>query len=489
MPSATPPRPLPDSSTLSFPVVTPSETPHATYGWENLAFEGGGAKGYAYIGAVKCLEERGIYPHHIRRVAGTSIGSLFAVLTSIGCPTDYMVKKVPTDFQALAKDGSGGNVRSVARAARRKGMHPGQKLFDFLGDILLERTGSADITFAQVLERYGREVCITVTNVTRMMTEYCHPKTTPDMPIRVAARISMSLPVLLQPIMLQGSRSMQSAGMEPEYYVDGGLLCNNPTHVFDGWWLSLDPRDAFLRRMQPLSRAHEHYPRSARFNPANGRTLGFTLFAGDETDITRGWLRDGAAPPPRPSTKSADECKQKEQAKKRAESVQAPLQKLLHVLDDVDADTSGTISLTELEQALVRSGVSDAELTAVFGTTAPDEIFARINTNGNDQIEFSEVLVFLESVGVDVTTQLVGFPARPPKNMLEFALNMLEAVSRDLTRANHTSDDYDRTIPINTDYVGTTTFDLVQEDLDFLISTGFAHTSAFLDDYDKKRSA
>jgi hypothetical protein len=165
------------------------------------------------------------------------------------------------------------------------------------------------------------------------------------------------------------------------------------------------------------------------------------------------------------------------------------LQKLLHVLDDVDADTSGTISLTELEQALVRSGVSDAELTAVFGTTAPDEIFARINTNGNDQIEFSEVLVFLESVGVDVTTQLVGFPARPPKNMLEFALNMLEAVSRDLTRANHTSDDYDRTIPINTDYVGTTTFDLVQEDLDFLISTGFAHTSAFLDDYDKKRSA
>ena len=98
MPSATPPRPLPDSSTLSFPVVTPGETPHATYPWENLAFEGSGAKGYAYIGAVKCLEERGIYPHHIRRVAGTSIGSLFAVLTSIGCPTDYMVKKVPTDF-------------------------------------------------------------------------------------------------------------------------------------------------------------------------------------------------------------------------------------------------------------------------------------------------------------------------------------------------------------------------------------------------------
>jgi len=489
MQSASLPRPLPDPTTLPFAVVRPVDSPHDRYPWENLAFEGGGAKGYAYIGAVKCLEDRGIYPQHVRRVAGTSIGSLFAVLTSIGCPSDYMVKKVPTDFQALAKDGSGGNVRSVARAARRKGMHPGQKLFDFLGEILLERTGSADITFAQVLERYGREVCITVTNVTRMMTEYCHPKTTPDMPIRVAARISMSLPVLLQPVMLQGSQSMQSAGVEPEYYVDGGLLCNNPTHVFDGWWLSLDPRDAFLRRMQPLNRAHEHYPRSARFSPANVQTLGFTLFAGDETDITRGWLREGAAPPSRPATKSAEDCKQKEQAKKRAESVQVPLQKLLRVLDDVDTDASGTISLVELENALSLSGVTHAELMAIFGTTVAADIFARINVNGNNQIEFSEVLAFLESVGVDVTTQLVGFPARPPKNMLEFALNMLEAVSRDLTRANHTSDDYDRTIPINTDYVGTTTFDLVQDDLTFLIDTGFAHTQAFLDDYDRKRSA
>jgi predicted acylesterase/phospholipase RssA len=53
---------------------------HSTSSIENLTFEGGGAKGYCYIGALQVLEEEGIYPHNIRRVAGTSVGSMFALL-------------------------------------------------------------------------------------------------------------------------------------------------------------------------------------------------------------------------------------------------------------------------------------------------------------------------------------------------------------------------------------------------------------------------
>jgi len=58
--------------------------------WENLAFEGGGAKGYAYIGAIQCLETYKVYPQQIKRVAGTSIGSLFAILVALGCSTEFM---------------------------------------------------------------------------------------------------------------------------------------------------------------------------------------------------------------------------------------------------------------------------------------------------------------------------------------------------------------------------------------------------------------
>ena len=54
---------------------------HSTSSIENLTFEGGGAKGYCYIGALQVLEEEGIYPHNIRRVAGTSVAVSYTHLT------------------------------------------------------------------------------------------------------------------------------------------------------------------------------------------------------------------------------------------------------------------------------------------------------------------------------------------------------------------------------------------------------------------------
>ena len=473
------PQPLPPLESVKVQTQRPTGSGSSTSPIENITFEGGGAKGYCYIGALQVLEEEGIYPHNIRRVAGTSVGSMFALLAATGCSTEYMLEKVPADFESVAKDGSGGQLLSFARAARRRGMHPGQKLYDFLGSILEETTGSADITFAQLYERCGRELCIPVTNVSRMMTEYCHMKTTPNMPVRVATRMSMSLPVMLQPInLLSGIERLSS--QEPEVYVDGGLLCNNPVHVFDGWWLSMDSADSFLRRMKPLEHASEHYPRSARFSPSNPRTLGFTLVSADEADITRGWM-DKSATPTRPSTGAALKHVEKELAQLKSQELQKPVQKLLDHLDTYDANADGRISREELSQAIGSGGLSVDELMSIFGTTSAEEIFDRLNVAHDDFIDFGEVLAYLETAGLDVTTQLVGFPSRPPKNMLEFALNMLEAVTRDLTRANQGLGDRVRTVPIDTDYIGTTTFDLDQKDLDFMVASGRNHTKAYLD--------
>ena len=479
--SSTEPAPLPPLESLRNPPVKPTGAGRTTFGFENLAFEGGGAKGYAYIGAVRVLEEEGIYPHNIRRVTGTSIGSMFAMFASLGVSSEFMEERIPADIESLAKDGSGGPLAGFLRAARRKGMNPGQRLYAFLGEILEEVTGSADITFAQLHERCGRELAIPVTNVTRMMTEFCHIKTTPNMAVRVATRMSMSLPVLLQPVSLQSVYDRITGDTSAELYVDGGLLCNNPTHVFDGWWLSMDPRDSFLRRLQPLDHASAHYPRSARFSPANPRTLGFTLFAGEETDITRGWLVQGAEPPARPDTPAARDFAAEEDERRRQSDMQKPIQRLLQRLDEHDVDSDGRISRDELAATLTDGSFSAADTLLIFGTDNIDEIFGHMNSDGGDTVEFNELLSYLESRGLDVTTSLVGFPSRPPKNILEFAMNMLEAVTRDLTRSNQTVDDRPRTIPINTDYVGTTTFNLEAADLKWMIETGRAHTKAFLD--------
>lgn len=49
--------------------------------WMNLVFEGGGIKGLSYIGAMRCLEERGI---KVKSVAGSSVGALIASLIAVG---------------------------------------------------------------------------------------------------------------------------------------------------------------------------------------------------------------------------------------------------------------------------------------------------------------------------------------------------------------------------------------------------------------------
>jgi len=316
--------------------------------WENLTFEGGGAKGYAYVGALQSLEREGIYPNQIRRVAGTSVGSLFAVLASLGCTTDYMLSIVPKDFQGLAKDGTGGRVRSYMRVARARGMHPGQRLYDFLGRILADKAGNPDITFQQLHARFGRELCIPITNVTRMMTEYCHLKTTPTMPVRLAARISMSLPVLLEPVTVASRRQPTGGSSVGDVYVDGGLLCNNPVHVFDGWWLSLLREDSFFRRVNPLSSASEHYPRAARFSPPSEKTLGFTLFAASESDITRTWVSDQVVLPVRPQTPAAQRAEAEEKNRRLLSARHEPIQRLVAGLDKAEINDDGRVNISEL---------------------------------------------------------------------------------------------------------------------------------------------
>ena len=54
-----------------------------SYPFRNLVFEGGGVKGLAYVGAMEVLESEGI-GEKVRRVGGTSAGSINAVLFAAG---------------------------------------------------------------------------------------------------------------------------------------------------------------------------------------------------------------------------------------------------------------------------------------------------------------------------------------------------------------------------------------------------------------------
>lgn len=66
---------------------------------ENLAFQGGGGKGFAYIGAVQAMEDLGILPSvgrpptsNVRGIAGASAGSITAFLLAMKCSSNDLMK-------------------------------------------------------------------------------------------------------------------------------------------------------------------------------------------------------------------------------------------------------------------------------------------------------------------------------------------------------------------------------------------------------------
>ncbi|XP_070567001.1 uncharacterized protein YqhO-like [Ptychodera flava] len=266
------------------------------YPFENLVFEGGGTKGIAYAGVMKVLDDVGVLPN-IKRFGGTSAGAMIACMLAVGYSPNEVVEMMDKELGPLAVDHSFGILSLLPNLIRHYGWNPGKKLFDWFGDKLAEKPeiGNRDITFKELYDRYGKELCIVVCNVTQMNAEYCHVKTTPDMPIRLAVRMSMSIPGFYQAV-----KSNESV------YVDGGVLVNYPVHCYDGWWLSLNADDSFIVRLQPLSDIHKMWNKKRRFDKFNEKTLGVLLCSKSEPEVFEEHIIDEEVTKiPRPDTKLA----------------------------------------------------------------------------------------------------------------------------------------------------------------------------------------
>lgn len=478
---------LPPIDALSVPPVHPVAEPHAVFPFQNLVFEGGGSKGIAYCGALAELEARGIYPQHVLRVAGTSSGSFLAAMLAVGYRSDELRDLLfATDLVAIMKDARFGRLSEVVNLFTIQGFNPGFRLMDFLGELLAERTGSPDVTFKQVLERCGRELCVPITNITRMVTEYCHPKTTPDLPVRLAVGMSMSLPVLMQPYRLM--RAIGHRGhKEADIYTDGGLLCNYPLHAFDGWWLSMAPEDTFVRRMRPLSEAARFLHPTERFHPAHPGTLGFTVFDSKEVDITSTWRVDGAQTPPRPETRLAGLRAQEEaeacERQKMADELELSVERLIHAMQEVETDGDGRVSAEEANRLFETGRLDTEDAMRLFGTADVPSILAILDKNQDGYVSYDELLRFLDSHNIDLTARAMGARRTESGGITGFMSNVFQTMLIHIRRSSLRHEDRQRTVPIDTDYVGTADFDLEDGDRAFLLSAGQSAAAAFLDDW------
>ncbi|MBX2796984.1 MAG: patatin-like phospholipase family protein [Myxococcales bacterium] len=472
---------LPPSDSLQRPLVPLNPDPHPDLPYENLAFEGGGIKAISYIGALEVLEEAGLYPQHIRRVSGASSGSFLAAMVAVGATSaDLHVMLADTNLGSVMRDARFGVFSHIYNIFTVYGLNPGSKLLDFLGEQLRQRTGSADVTFQQVLERCGRELCVPVTNLTRMCTEYCHPKTTPHMPVRLAVGMSMSLPVLMAPYRLV--RALRNI-REVDLYTDGGLLCNYPIHAFDGWWLSLDSTDTFLSRLNTridlADQMHDH----VRFRPRNDKTLGFTVFEHGEIDMTKRWALPGAMPPLRPDTplawaRNKKEQRLRERTRKSADLARAAT-RLIDAMSEIETDGDGYVDVAEASRLFESGRMTAEDAQVLFDTVDIEQIFRQLDHDEDGRISYSELLRFVDSSNVPLTAHL-ALVRSDPNGVTGFFSRLFQTVWAHMRRVTLHPEDRHRTVAIDTDYVSTADFHLQAPDREFLIETGRRAARAFL---------
>ena len=154
-----------------------------------LALGGGGTRGFAHIGAIKALKEKGIEPEIF---AGTSAGAIVAGLLA--------ANKTPDEIMAFLKD-----VR-LNDAAKITLPGAGFASLDNLGkklDAILDHKDFADLP-------YPLYVCVSNLNTGRV--EYINSGN-----VALAIQASASIPILFTPVTINGFQ-----------YVDGGVLDNVP---------------------------------------------------------------------------------------------------------------------------------------------------------------------------------------------------------------------------------------------------------------------
>ena len=188
---------------------------------ENLIFEGGGIKGIAFCGALKELNKYGLIKN-IKRFGGSSVGSIYACLYAIGYTPDELELIIKnTNFKDLL-DNQIGYIQDFYSLLNDYGYCRGNYFYNWIGTLIEKKTGNSDYSFNELWSSQRKELIITGTNLNTMTTQYYSHKNHPNMSIRDAIRISISIPFIFQPVI-----------WNDDILIDGGLIDNYPIDLFD----------------------------------------------------------------------------------------------------------------------------------------------------------------------------------------------------------------------------------------------------------------
>lgn len=244
----------------------------------DLVFEGGGAKGTAFVGAIEEFERRG---HTARRFVGTSAGAITATLMAAGYKAPALLQATTettkegkprfSTFMDIAAKFSHEDIknsltytifrsidlpmvpgqaeewldkwlldhlmkidayREIFSFVERGGLYAGDAFIAWLREKLDARiSGLGNLNFRDFALQTGSDLSVVASDTTSHDMLILNSRTAPDCPVAWGVRMSMSIPFLWQEVRWQRDwGSYRGRDITGHTIVDGGVLSNFPIY-------------------------------------------------------------------------------------------------------------------------------------------------------------------------------------------------------------------------------------------------------------------
>lgn len=182
--------------------------------YDGIVLGGGGIKGFFQLGALSYAVEGGLLSlENVKVFAGTSIGSVIALLLSIGYTPFELFYALYSREDFVPK----GSVLPLKEIPSSWGLISMKRALNIVSDLLEEKLGSSKLSFRKLFTLTGKKLYIMAVNISTMSLETFSSETTPHLKVIDAVSLSSNIPMVCCRMQYHGNM-----------YIDGGLLDNFP---------------------------------------------------------------------------------------------------------------------------------------------------------------------------------------------------------------------------------------------------------------------
>lgn len=182
-----------------------------------LVLCGGGMKGIYILGGLKYLEEQNLLTN-IQTYTGTSFGGILSLYLNIGYTVDELYK-----FAKLFDFTKSTDINfDINYIFNNYSINTYDNLDVILNKSISLKNINPNITLLELYKKTKKKLILCTVCIDTKESEFISYETYPDLNIKTAIKMTMSVPILFPPVKHNN-----------KLYVDGGLLNNFPIDIFE----------------------------------------------------------------------------------------------------------------------------------------------------------------------------------------------------------------------------------------------------------------